>query len=71
MRDLPPFLSRRSLLQSSALGLGALGLGSLLAEQGAFAADGPVGTSGEAMAVKPPHFPTYTIDQNMEVHQLD
>jgi Tfp pilus assembly protein PilE len=21
--------------------------------------------------VKPPHFPTYTIDQNMEVHQLD
>jgi Tfp pilus assembly protein PilE len=21
--------------------------------------------------VKPPHFPTYTIDQNMEVHQID
>jgi hypothetical protein len=57
MRDLPPSLSRRSLLQRSALGLGALGLGSLLTEQGAFAADGPVGTSGEAMAVKPPHFP--------------
>ncbi|HWE38402.1 MAG TPA: DUF1501 domain-containing protein [Isosphaeraceae bacterium] len=54
MRDLPPYLTRRSLLQRSALGLGALGLGSLLAEQGALADAGPV---GDAMAVKPPHFP--------------
>ena len=57
MRDLPPYLSRRSLLQRSALGLGALGLGTLLAEQGAFGAEGPDRAGGEAMAVKPPHFP--------------
>src|SRR4051794_33558625 len=54
MRDLPPGLSRRSLLQRSALGLGALGLGSLLAEGGALAAEG---TAGDAMAMRPPHFP--------------
>ena len=54
MPDLPPHLSRRSLLQRSALGLGALGLGSVLAESGALGAEGP---SGDAMAVKPPHFP--------------
>src|ERR1051325_8875334 len=60
MRDLPPgqlHLSRRSLLQRSALGLGALALGGLLAEQGALAAEGPIGAAGDAMAVKPPHFP--------------
>ncbi len=59
MHDLPPggpYLSRRSLLQRSALGLGALGLGGLLAEQGALA-QGPAGSAGDAMAVKPPHFP--------------
>jgi hypothetical protein len=57
MRDLPPgpfALSRRALLQRSALGLGALGLGSLLADDGAFAAEAP---AGDAMAVRPPHFP--------------
>src|ERR1700722_14930282 len=54
MRNFPPYLSRRSLLQRSAMGLGALGLGGLLAEQGALGADG---AAGDAMAVKPPHFP--------------
>src|SRR4051794_32180295 len=54
MLDLPTYLSRRSLLQRSALGLGALGLGGLLGDQGLLGAEGP---SGDAMAVKPPHFP--------------
>jgi hypothetical protein len=54
MREFPPYLSRRSLLQRSALGMGALGLGHLLAEQGTLAAQ-PRG--GDAMSVKPPHFP--------------
>ena len=51
--SLIPF-SRRSLLQRSALGLGALALGDLLVEQGALA---DAGTSDDPMAVRPPHFP--------------
>ncbi|WP_435010704.1 DUF1501 domain-containing protein [Tundrisphaera lichenicola] len=46
--------NRRALLQRSAMGLGALGLGGLLADQGAFA--GPV-EAGDALGVKIPHFP--------------
>ncbi len=49
-------LSRRSLLQRSALGLGALALGDLLAEQGAVARLGD-SREDDPMSVRPPHFP--------------
>ena len=51
MRETPP-ISRRSILQRSALGLGALSLGSLLSEQ-----EGYAGEPAEGMAAKSPHFP--------------
>ena len=57
MRDIvpdPPPLSRRSLLQRSAMGLGALGLGGLLAEDGALGGEPAV---GDALAARSPHFP--------------
>jgi hypothetical protein len=51
-------MSRRALLQRSALGLGALGLGGLFGEQEAYAAGPPVGgPAGDALATKLPHFP--------------
>ncbi len=49
-------LSRRSLLQRSALGLGALALGDLLAEQGAMAGLGE-SREDDPMGARPPHFP--------------
>lgn len=49
--------SRRDLLQRSALGLGALGLGNLFSEQKAYAAPILETAPGEALAAKPPHFP--------------
>src|ERR1700736_4349307 len=56
MRDvrpdpLPLNLSRRELLQRSALGLGALGLAGLLSDQ-----DARGGPAADAMAPKAPHF---------------
>jgi hypothetical protein len=53
----PPVLSRRSLLQRSALGLGALGLAGLLAEQGVRGGSPTAGESGDALTPKSPHFP--------------
>src|SRR3954466_8162757 len=53
-RPEPDLIDRRDLLRRSAMGLGALGLGGLLADDGALA--GPV-EAGDALAVKRPHFP--------------
>jgi hypothetical protein len=52
-------ISRRSLLQRSALGLGALGLGGLLSDERAYAdvAASAGNPAGDALGVKPPHFP--------------
>ncbi|WP_254053425.1 DUF1501 domain-containing protein [Singulisphaera sp. GP187] len=50
-------MSRRSLLQRSALGLGALGLGDLFSEQKAYAGTALEGGVGDALATKLPHFP--------------
>ena len=50
--------TRRGMLQRSALGLGALGLGTLLSDQGGYAAElAASAPSGDALAPKPPHFP--------------
>ncbi|WP_165068600.1 DUF1501 domain-containing protein [Paludisphaera rhizosphaerae] len=49
-----PLFSRRAILQRSALGLGALGLGGLLSDEKAFAGEA---TPGGLLAAKPPHFP--------------
>src|SRR4051812_23666430 len=53
----PSWMSRRALLQRSALGLGALGLGDLFGQQGAFASSPQVGPAGDTLAAKSPHFP--------------
>ncbi len=49
--------SRRSLLQRSALGLGALGLAGLLGESMAPAADVATPAEADALGARPPHFP--------------
>ncbi|MDG3005581.1 DUF1501 domain-containing protein [Paludisphaera mucosa] len=49
-----PTISRRALLQRSALGLGALGLGGLLTDDGARAGEA---SPGGFLASKAPHFP--------------
>ncbi|WP_020466999.1 DUF1501 domain-containing protein [Singulisphaera acidiphila] len=50
-------MSRRSLLQRSALGLGALGLGDLFSAQKVYAGPSLEGGAGDALATKLPHFP--------------
>jgi hypothetical protein len=53
----PAGMSRRTLLQRSALGLGALGLGDLFGAQKAYAGTSLEGPAGDALAAKLPHFP--------------
>ncbi|WP_435020778.1 DUF1501 domain-containing protein [Tundrisphaera sp. TA3] len=53
----PSMINRRALLQRSALGLGALGLGDLFGREGALASTPSGIPSGDALAPRPPHFP--------------
>ncbi len=60
MRDVFPDrfpINRRAMLQRSALGLGALGLSSLLSDQGAYGGTPSEAAVGDALSVKHPHFP--------------
>jgi len=53
-------ISRRSLLQRSALGMGALGLAGLLSDESAYAdvaASAGAGGLSDPLSVRPPHFP--------------